>query len=190
MNQPLAVPIRSSRSSDKRPRGCPELVPIRYGRMLVSPFTFCREARIMADDLAATSPVWASGAVLRDGHGRRLTDLKGFAEIDQMGPDRMAIYFKLCGCSLARSHARPVDRGAIASYLGNGAKFDRTILEFSDACAEQNVRDWRLLVGAVNSGTGFAWSGFDLAAMSGHRLSASDTRCLSRPMLASCPIPL
>src|SRR5512144_527334 len=33
----------------------PELVPIRYGRMLVSPFTFYRgAAMIMADDLAAT----------------------------------------------------------------------------------------------------------------------------------------
>ncbi len=33
----------------------PELVPIRYGRMLVSPFTFYRgAARIMASDLAAT----------------------------------------------------------------------------------------------------------------------------------------
>jgi len=33
----------------------PELVPIRYGRMLVSPFTFYRGAAlIMANDLAAT----------------------------------------------------------------------------------------------------------------------------------------
>ena len=33
----------------------PELVPIRYGRMLVSPFTFYRgAAMIMAEDLAAT----------------------------------------------------------------------------------------------------------------------------------------
>ena len=44
----------------------PELVPIRYGRMLVSPFTFYRgAAMIMAHDLAATSPVGACGAVLR-----------------------------------------------------------------------------------------------------------------------------
>lgn len=33
----------------------PELVPLRYGRMLVSPFTFYRGAAlIMASDLAAT----------------------------------------------------------------------------------------------------------------------------------------
>ena len=33
----------------------PELVPVRYGRMLVSPFTFYRgAAAVMAHDLAAT----------------------------------------------------------------------------------------------------------------------------------------
>jgi hypothetical protein len=32
----------------------PELVPIRYGRMLVSPFTFYRGAGVVAADLAAT----------------------------------------------------------------------------------------------------------------------------------------
>src|SRR5512144_2038422 len=40
----------------------PELVPIRYGRMLVSPFTFYRGAAlVMAADLAATprSGLWA-----------------------------------------------------------------------------------------------------------------------------------
>jgi uncharacterized protein (DUF2252 family) len=43
----------------------PELVPIRYGRMLVSPFTFYRgAAMIMTDDLAGTV-VGADGAGLR-----------------------------------------------------------------------------------------------------------------------------
>ena len=44
----------------------PELVPIRYGRMLVSPFTFYRGAAlIMASDLAATPRSGLHGAVLR-----------------------------------------------------------------------------------------------------------------------------
>ena len=44
----------------------PELVPIRYGRMLVSPFTFYRgAAAIMAQDLARDAAVGADGAVLR-----------------------------------------------------------------------------------------------------------------------------
>ena len=44
----------------------PELVPIRYGRMLVSPFTFYRgAAKIMAHDLAGTPALGADRAVLR-----------------------------------------------------------------------------------------------------------------------------
>ena len=44
----------------------PELVPIRYGRMLVSPFTFYRgAAMIMANDLAGDAAVGVDGAVLR-----------------------------------------------------------------------------------------------------------------------------
>ena len=44
----------------------PELVPVRYGRMLVSPFTFYRGAAlIMASDLAATPAFGSDGAVLR-----------------------------------------------------------------------------------------------------------------------------
>ena len=44
----------------------PELVPIRYGRMLVSPFAFYRGgALIMAADLAQTPHVGPSRAVVR-----------------------------------------------------------------------------------------------------------------------------
>ena len=43
----------------------PELVPIRYGRMLVSPFTFYRgRGLVMAADLAGT-PLRAAGAAVR-----------------------------------------------------------------------------------------------------------------------------
>ena len=88
----------------------------------------------------------------RDFYGRQLKDWKGSAEIDQMDPERMAIYGKLCGWTLARAHARTGDRIAIASYLGSGPKFDRAILEFCNAYAEQNERDYRQLVEAVKSG--------------------------------------
>ena len=44
----------------------PELVPIRYGRMLVSPFTFYRGAAlIMAADLAATPVIRDHRAAVR-----------------------------------------------------------------------------------------------------------------------------
>jgi uncharacterized protein (DUF2252 family) len=88
----------------------------------------------------------------RDFYGRQLKDWKGSAEIEQMVPDGMAAYGKLCGWTLARAHARSGDRIAIASYLGNGDAFDRAILEFSRAYADQNERDYQALAKAVDEG--------------------------------------
>jgi hypothetical protein len=88
----------------------------------------------------------------RDFYGRQLKDWKGSAEVEQMVPKGMATYGRLCGWTLARAHARSGDRIAIASYLGSGTSFDRAIVEFSKAYAEQNERDYRALVKAVDSG--------------------------------------
>jgi uncharacterized protein (DUF2252 family) len=88
----------------------------------------------------------------RDFYGRQLKDWKGSAEIEQMAPKVMAHYGRLCGWTLARAHARSGDRRAIAAYLGKSATFDRAIVEFSHAYAEQNERDYQELVAAVKSG--------------------------------------
>jgi uncharacterized protein (DUF2252 family) len=88
----------------------------------------------------------------RDFYGRQLKDWKGSAEVEQMVPKGMAAYGKLCGWTLARAHARSGDRIAIASYLGKGNTFDRAIVEFSHAYAEQNQRDYKALSDAVKTG--------------------------------------
>jgi uncharacterized protein (DUF2252 family) len=88
----------------------------------------------------------------RDFYGRQLKDWKGSAEIEQMVPKGMATYGRLCGWTLARAHARSGDRIALAAYLGNGDSFDRAILEFSKAYAEQNDHDYQELAAAVKSG--------------------------------------
>jgi uncharacterized protein (DUF2252 family) len=88
----------------------------------------------------------------RDFYGRQLKDWKGSAEIEQMVPKGLATYGRLCGWTLARAHACSGDRIAIASYLGNGDSFDRAIVEFSKAYAEQNDRDYQALRAAVKSG--------------------------------------
>ena len=88
----------------------------------------------------------------RDFYGRQLKDWKGSAEIEQMVPKGMATYGELCGWTLARAHARSGDRIAIAAYLGNGDSFDRAIVEFSKAYADQNESDYQKLAAAVKSG--------------------------------------
>jgi hypothetical protein len=87
-----------------------------------------------------------------DYYGRQLKDWKGSAEIEQMIPKAMAAYGNLCGWTLARGHARSGDRIAIAAYLGNGNSFDRAIVEFSKAYADQNERDHQALATAAKSG--------------------------------------
>jgi uncharacterized protein (DUF2252 family) len=88
----------------------------------------------------------------RDFYGRQLKDWKGSAEIEQMVPSGLSAYGRLCGWTLARAHARSGDRVAIASYLGGGEVFDRAMLEFSRAYADQNERDYKRLAAAVKSG--------------------------------------
>jgi uncharacterized protein (DUF2252 family) len=95
----------------------------------------------------------------RDFYVRQLKDWKGSAVIEQMIPTGMAAYGKLCGATLARAHARTGDRVAIAAYLGGSDVFDRAILGFSEAYAEQNKRDYGELGKAVNSGRIVAQTG-------------------------------
>ncbi len=92
------------------------------------------------------------GAPPCDYYFRQLKDWKGSAEIEQMDPKDLADYGRLCGWALARAHACSGDRVAIAAYLGKSDVFDRAIVEFSHAYAEQNERDHKALVKAVASG--------------------------------------
>jgi uncharacterized protein (DUF2252 family) len=87
-----------------------------------------------------------------DYYVRQLKDWKGSAEIEQMVPEGLAMYGRLCGRTLARAHARSGDPIAIAAYLGAGTRFDRAILEFAGAYAEQNEHDYQALTAAVQDG--------------------------------------
>jgi uncharacterized protein (DUF2252 family) len=95
----------------------------------------------------------------RDFYARQLKDWKGSAVIEQMVPEGMAAYGRVCGWTLARAHARSGDRIAIAAYLGGGDAFDRAILAFSRAYAEQNERDYQRLADAVKAGRIIAQAG-------------------------------
>jgi uncharacterized protein (DUF2252 family) len=90
--------------------------------------------------------------VTRDFYVRQLWDGKLSVEIETMGHGLLRAYGALCGWTLARAHARTGDRIAIASYLGGGGVFDQAIVDFSEAYADQNERDYQSLVEAVQSG--------------------------------------
>jgi uncharacterized protein (DUF2252 family) len=90
--------------------------------------------------------------VERDFYVRQLRDWKGAARIDTMTPTTMAIYARMCASALVRAHARSGDRIAIASYLGSSDTFDRALVDFSEAYADQNDRDYAALVQAEKDG--------------------------------------
>jgi uncharacterized protein (DUF2252 family) len=95
----------------------------------------------------------------RDYYGRQLRDWKGSAEIEELRPEGLEIYGQVCGRALARAHARTGDRVAIAAYLGASDRFDRAILSFSQAYAEQNEQDYSALQDAVRDGRVVAQTG-------------------------------
>jgi uncharacterized protein (DUF2252 family) len=97
-------------------------------------------------------PAAGIDGVTRDFYVRQLWDGKLSVEIETMSHPMLRAYGALCGWTLARAHARTGDRIAIASYLGAGGVFDQAIVEFSEAYADQNERDYDALLQAVKSG--------------------------------------
>jgi uncharacterized protein (DUF2252 family) len=97
--------------------------------------------------------------VKRDFYIRQLRDWKGSADVDQMIPEGMAAYGRLCGWTLARAHARSGDRIAIAAYLGSSKAFDNAIGSFAETYADQNEKDYLAMQAAIASGRIVAESG-------------------------------
>src|SRR5690348_17434140 len=88
----------------------------------------------------------------RDFYVRQLWDWKRSADVETMSPRAFEVYARMCGWTLARAHARSGDRVAIAAYLGAGDSFDRAMVEFAEAYAEQSERDHAALVAAIDEG--------------------------------------
>jgi uncharacterized protein (DUF2252 family) len=96
---------------------------------------------------------WTKGLdVRRHFYWRQLRDMKGSIEVESLLPVGLNFYGGICGWTLARAHARSGDPVAIAEYLGASDAFDRSILDFSLAYADQNEQDYQEFVNAVRSG--------------------------------------
>lgn len=104
--------------------------------------------------MQAASDQFLGWATVRhhDYYLRQFRDMKGSADLTTIPPDSAEAYLALCAWTLARAHARSGDRVAIAGYLGNGDRFDRAILEFSTAYADQVAEDYARFADAAASG--------------------------------------
>ncbi len=83
---------------------------------------------------------------------RQLRDMKGSFETEGMTADGLTVYAQVCGAALARAHARSGEAATIAGYLGSRDTFDRAIVAFAEAYADQTERDHATLVEAIRSG--------------------------------------
>jgi len=88
----------------------------------------------------------------RDFYVRQLWDWKASADLERISPKALGIYARLCAWTLARAHARTGDPVAIAEYLGSGEAFDKAVAAFAEAYADQNDRDYRAFVDAIDAG--------------------------------------
>lgn len=95
----------------------------------------------------------------RDFYIRQLRDGKGSIDVETIHRSGLKIYARMCGETLARSHARTGDRVAIAAYLGKSDRFDQAIADFSSSYADQNNRDFSAFMDAIASGRLVAQSG-------------------------------
>jgi hypothetical protein len=95
----------------------------------------------------------------RDFYIRQLWDWKYSAPIDTMDPQLLTVYAGMCAWTLARAHARSGDAIVLGSYLGSSPTFDRAIVEFARAYADQNERDHQALLDSIKDGRVVAQSG-------------------------------
>jgi uncharacterized protein (DUF2252 family) len=94
---------------------------------------------------------WITGAGERkhEFYVRQLRDMKGSAAVETMTPERLALYGRLCGATLARAHARTGNAAKITGYLGDDDTFDRALEAFAVAYADQNDADYAAFSGAA-----------------------------------------
>ena len=135
----------------EQPRGCPMAIAPPLGLTISGSRSGQHLMQAESDIFLGWTRSPGPDQVDRDFYVRQLKDWKGSAEVDQMDAKGLAAYGRTCGWTLARAHARSGDRIAIASYLGRGPTFDRAIVAFTHAYADQNERDYKALRDAVKA---------------------------------------
>jgi uncharacterized protein (DUF2252 family) len=95
---------------------------------------------------------WTRGPGGRDYYIRQLWDMKGSVDTSTLRPEGLGFYGGLCAWALARAHARSGDSVAISAYLGTSDTFDAAVADFSETYADQNDKDHRAYVAAIEAG--------------------------------------
>jgi hypothetical protein len=141
---PLVLQIKEARASVLEPFAGPSVYPHQGQRVVAG-------QRLMQSASDAFLG-WATDAAGRHFYVRQLRDMKASFRVEQMSAAELADHAALCGRSLARAHARAGDAALISGYLGRGRRFDRAVVRFALAYADQTERDHAALRAAVRAG--------------------------------------
>ncbi len=95
---------------------------------------------------------WTDNSRGQDFYFRQLKDMKTSIKLKGMSARGLEDYAEICGCALARAHARSGDAVMISSYLGKSDTFDSAVADFAVIYAHQVEQDYQALVAAVKSG--------------------------------------
>jgi uncharacterized protein (DUF2252 family) len=95
---------------------------------------------------------WTEGREGRHFYVRQLRDAKIKFAIEAFGSAEMLQFAEWCGWTLARAHARSGEPAVIAGYLGESDVFDRALVTFAVAYADQSEQDHEAVVKAVRAG--------------------------------------
>ncbi len=83
---------------------------------------------------------------------RQLWDGKGKIDVEDLWPERLALFGALCGKTLGLAHARSGDAMMISGYIGDGEAFEEALVAFAQSYADLTERDHALLGEAVGDG--------------------------------------
>ena len=102
---------------------------------------------------------WAEIPQSQDYYVRQLRDMKVSADVDVFGRQALVDYATMCGWALARAHAKAGDAATVAGYVGRSDRFDRAMVRYARAYADQVERDYAAFLKAIRSGRIRAESG-------------------------------
>ena len=95
---------------------------------------------------------WFRSAQGHDYYVRQFRDMKVSAEIETFRPSTLVAYATMCGWALARAHAKAGDAAMIAGYIGSSERFDKVLVQYARAYADQAERDFATFQSAIRSG--------------------------------------
>jgi hypothetical protein len=85
------------------------------------------------------------GDVERSFYVRQLYDNKAAVTIESLDEPRLAAYARACAWTLARAHARSGRAAELSGYMGNGDRFETSMVTFGLAYRDRNLEDYQEL---------------------------------------------